>query len=99
MSVPIYNAKRPDQLITFPQVTAFEIVREFDTISNLQTLGCSPFEMDLGQPGDLTTLIVRFIKNGISHTLRVGNVLVRLSSGDYETYQSTAEFLAQYVVI
>ena len=99
MSVPIYDAKRPDQIVTFPQVKAFEIKREFDTISNLQAFKCSPFELDLGQPDDTTTLIIRFFKNGRSYTLLAGYVLVLLPTGDYEVYPSTADFLAVYALV
>lgn len=98
MAVPIYSAKRPDQTLTFPVVSAFEIKREFDTIANLQTFGCSPFEIDLGQAGDQTTLIVKFSKAGRNFLLRAGYVLVLLPTGDYEVYQSVAEFTAQYVI-
>jgi len=95
----IYNAKKPDQTLTFPVVQAFEIKREFDTISNLQALGCSPFTLDLGQPSDTTTLVIRFEKSGKAYTLRVGNVLVLLPTGDYETYPTVTDFLAVYNLV
>lgn len=94
----IYSAQKPAQTLTFPLVQAFEIKREFETITNLQALGVSPFSLNLGPPGDSTTLVIKFEKSGLSYTLYVGNVLVLLPDGNYETYPTEAAFLAVYEI-
>jgi hypothetical protein len=99
MANPIYSAQRPNQTLTFPVCQAFEVKRDFDTITDLQTLNCCPFTLDLGQPGDLTTLVVKFEKNGKQYTLRAGNVLVLLPTGDYEQYATVTDFLAVYHIV
>lgn len=99
MANPIYSAQKPPQTLTFPIVKAFEIKREFETITDLQQLGCSPFELDLGQKGDTTTLVIKFSHNNRSYILHVGNVLVLLDTGDYETYPTVADFLKVYNIV
>lgn len=94
----IYSAQKPPQTLTFPLVQALEIKREFKTITDLQALGASPFSLNLGPPGDLTTLVIKFEKNSVPYTLYVGNVLVALPSGDYEVYPTVAAFLAVYEI-
>jgi len=96
--MPIYSAKKPDQTITFPVVSAFEVKREFETISNLQSLDVRPFSLDLGQSGDLTTMVIKFEHSGSHFTLYAGNVLVKTPSG-YETYPDVASFLAVYEIL
>ena len=95
----LHDCKRPDQTLTFPIEQAILVARDLQTLLDLQSLGCRNYTLDLGDPGDSTTFVVKIPQRGDYIILRTGYVILRHENGDYQAWSSLALFQAEYQIL
>jgi hypothetical protein len=95
----IHPACRPPKTITYEPVLTVEITRDLATLLSLQTFDCYPLSLDIGNPTDTSTMIVKFSANGIDYQLTSGMILVKHPEGFFETYPDIASFLLDYQLV